>query len=176
MRIMGLDVGTKTIGVALSDPMAFFAHPAGVVRRRSLREDLANLASLICDNAVSQVVVGLPKNMDGSLGESAARARRLAKALEDRIGVPVVLWDERLSTVSAERALIEADVSRRRRKGLVDSVAAAVILQGYLDNRRGAVGDGGVRNKAPGSGSSADGMPGGEAPEGEAEAPPVEGE
>lgn len=138
MRIMGLDVGTKTIGVALSDPTAAFAQPAGVVRRTSMREDLAHLTSLMRENDVGQVVVGLPRNMDGSLGESAARAKRLAEAIEERAGMQVTLWDERLSTVSAERALIEGDVSRRRRKGLVDSVAAAVILQGYLDRRAAA--------------------------------------
>lgn len=168
---MGLDVGTKTIGVALSDPTAAFAQPVGVVRRTSRRDDLARLISLIRDNAVGQVVVGLPKNMDGSLGESAARAKRLAEALEDRAGVPVVLWDERLSTVSAERALIEADVSRRRRKGLVDSVAAAIILQSYLDSRRGAGGSSEPGDGVPDPGASEGDMPGREAPEGEADAP-----
>jgi putative Holliday junction resolvase len=140
---MCLDVGTRTIGIALSDPMAVVAQPAGVVRRRSLGEDVEHLSSIMRANEVGKVVVGLPKNMDGSLGESAARAKRLAQALGACTGVPVVFWDERLSTVSAERALIEADVSRRRRKGLVDSVAAAVILQGYLDNSREAVGEDG---------------------------------
>lgn len=175
MRIMGLDVGTKTIGVALSDPTAAFAQPAGVVRRTSPRDDLARLISLIRDNAVGQVVVGLPKNMDGSLGESAARARRLAEALEGRAGVPVVLWDERLSTVSAERALIEADVSRRRRKGLVDSVAAAIILQSYLDSRRGAGGSSEPGDGVPDPGASEGDTPGREAPEGDADAPPTGG-
>jgi len=133
---MGLDVGTKTIGVSLSDPTGCFAQPAGVITRASFRGDLARLVSLVRGNGVALVVVGLPMNMDGSLGESAARAKRLAEALEDRAGVPVVLWDERLSTVSAERALLEADVSRRRRRQVVDSVAAAIILQSYLDSRK----------------------------------------
>lgn len=153
MRVMGLDVGTKTIGVALSDPTAAVAQPAGVVRRTSMKDDLASLRTLIRDNRVEQVVVGLPKNMDGSLGESAARAGRLAEALERQAEVSVVLWDERLSTVTAQRALIEADVSRRRRKGLVDSVAAAIILQSYLDSRR-ASGAGGAGMSGVGVGGA----------------------
>lgn len=134
MRIMGLDVGSKTVGVALSDPTGTFGQPFCVLRRSSDRRDMARLSSIIAENEVVQVVVGLPRNMDGSLGESAIRASRFAEALQARTSVPVVTWDERLSTVSAERALIEADVSRRRRKGLVDSVAATIILQSYLDS------------------------------------------
>lgn len=191
MRVMGLDVGTKTIGVALSDPTAAFAQPAGVVRRTSMRDDLASLRTLIRDNGVEQVVVGLPKNMDGSLGESAARAGRLAEALERQAEVSVVLWDERLSTVSAQRALIEADVSRRRRKGLVDSVAAAIILQSYLDSRRASgaggagmsgagVGGAGVGGEsgdvARGHGARDGDVAGGDAPEGDPDAPAGAGE
>lgn len=131
---MGLDVGSKTVGVALSDPTGTFGQSFCVLRRTSDRRDMARLSSIIDENEVMQVVVGLPKNMDGSLGESAARACKFAEALQARTSVPVVTWDERLSTVSAERTLIEADVSRRRRKSLVDSVAATIILQSYLDS------------------------------------------
>lgn len=191
MRVMGLDVGTKTIGVALSDPTAAVAQPAGVVRRTSMKDDLASLRTLIRDNRVEQVVVGLPKNMDGSLGESAARAGRLAEALERQAEVSVVLWDERLSTVTAQRALIEADVSRRRRKGLVDSVAAAIILQSYLDSRRASgaggagmsgvgVGGAGVGGEsgdvARGHGARDGNVAGGDAPDRDPDAPAGAGE
>ncbi len=133
MRIMGLDVGAKTVGVAISDPTGVFGQPHSVVRRTSLGNDLARIASLVREYEVARVVVGLPRNMDGSLGESAARAKEFGEALEAYASVPVVTCDERLSTVSAERALVEADVSRRRRRRVIDSVAAAIILQSYLD-------------------------------------------
>ncbi len=138
MRIMGLDLGSKTVGVALSDPAGVIGQPLCVLRRTSTRTDIDRLVSLMRKNDVARVVVGVPRNMDGSPAASAPIVLRFIEALRTRASVPVVTWDERLSTVAAERALIEADVSRRRRRTVVDSVAASVILQGYLDSLRGA--------------------------------------
>lgn len=152
VRIMGLDVGSKTVGVALSDPSGRLGQPLCVIRRVSTRKDMDRLVSLIDENGVARVVVGLPRNMDGSLGASACLALRFAEALGARASVPVVTWDERLTTVAAERALIEADVSRRRRRAVIDSVAASMILQSYLDRLRALESKGGSEgNIAPGN-------------------------
>lgn len=135
MRTMGLDVGTKTIGVAISDELGITGQSLKTLRRSSLRSDLAALRELIQEHAVSRIIVGLPLNMDGSEGPMAAGCREFGRALEAASDVPVEYWDERLSTVAAERVLLEGDVSRRRRREVVDSVAAAIILQGWLDAR-----------------------------------------
>ena len=135
MRAMGLDVGTKTVGVALSDELGFTAQGLTTVRRTNLKADLAALESIAREHAVERVVVGLPLNMDGSEGPRALASRQFGAALEQALGLPVDFWDERLTTVAAERALLEADVSRQKRKQLIDKVAASLILQGWLDAR-----------------------------------------
>lgn len=134
MRIMGLDVGEKTIGVAVSDPLGWTAQGVTTIRRRgSLEEDLKAILRLVQEYRVERVVVGLPRNMNGSLGPQAKKVLDFMQALEERLKLPVVPWDERLTTSAAERVLIAADLSRRRRKGVVDRLAAVLILQSYLD-------------------------------------------
>jgi putative holliday junction resolvase len=135
---MGLDVGTKTVGVAISDALGFTAQGLTVVRRKSLKADLAALGRIITEHEVTQVVVGLPLNMDGSEGPRAQASRAFGERLAEATGLPIEYWDERLTTVAAERALLEADVSRARRKEVIDQVAASLILQGWLDARRPA--------------------------------------
>jgi putative holliday junction resolvase len=137
-RSFGLDVGTRTIGVAISDALGFTAQPVTTIRRSSLRADLTELRRLAEHHDVEHAVVGLPLNMDGSEGPSAADARRLGDAVARTLGIPVEYWDERLTTVAANRAMIEADVSRARRRAVVDQIAASLILQGWLDARRPA--------------------------------------
>jgi putative Holliday junction resolvase len=136
MRTMGLDLGTKTIGVAVSDGLGLTAQGVTTVRRTSLKADLAALATLAKEHEVSRVVLGLPLNMDGSEGPRAEASRKFADTLGTTLGVPVELWDERLSTVAATRTLLEADVSRARRREVIDQVAAQFILQGWLDAHR----------------------------------------
>lgn len=136
MRIMGLDVGDKTIGIALSDPMGWTAQPVTVLRRTSLKQDLEELARLCREQEVEKIVVGLPRNMNGTYGPRAQLVMEFKEKLEQALGLPVETWDERLSTAAAERTLLAADVSRARRKQVVDKLAAVVILQGYLDRQR----------------------------------------
>jgi putative Holliday junction resolvase len=130
---MGLDVGTKTVGVALSDPLGITAQPLLTLRRKGPKQDLQALAKLAQEHTVTLWVVGLPLNMDGTEGTRAAATRELGEALRSETGLPVEYWDERLSTVAAERVLIEADLSRAHRKRVIDQVAAGYILQGWLD-------------------------------------------
>ncbi|MGI6449501.1 MAG: Holliday junction resolvase RuvX [Desulfitobacteriia bacterium] len=132
MRIMGLDLGEKTIGVAMSDPLAFTAQGLRVINR-SPRE-MEELKSLIEEYAVQEIVLGYPRNMNGTLGERAQLTEEFAKKLSKKFCLPVKLWDERLSTVGASRALVEADLSRAKRKKVIDKMAAVFILQGYLDS------------------------------------------
>ena len=132
---MGLDVGTKTVGVALSDELGITAQAHTVVRRQNLRQDLGQLQDIATEYEVNQVVVGLPLNMDGSEGPRAEASRAFGKTVEERLRLPVLYWDERLSTVAAQRVLLEADLSRAKRKKVVDQVAAAYILQGWLDSQ-----------------------------------------
>lgn len=134
MRILCLDVGSKTIGVALSDPMGWIAQGIKTIRRGATDTDCRDLKKMIDENEVGKVVVGLPLNMNGSEGPQAVSIRRFVEEMQKIIGnIPVEFWDERLSTVAAERALIEADVSRAKRKKIIDQMAAVHILQGYLD-------------------------------------------
>jgi putative Holliday junction resolvase len=135
MRAMGLDVGTKTIGVALSDELGLTAQALKTIRRGSMRADLAELVRIAEDYQVEQVIVGLPINMSGSEGPRAQATRVFGTAVERALGRHVLYWDERLSTVEAERLLIEADVRRKKRREVVDQVAASLILQGWLDAR-----------------------------------------
>jgi putative Holliday junction resolvase len=137
MRIFGLDVGTRTVGVAISDALGMTAQPLTTLRRTGLRADLAELRRLAETHEVRLAVVGLPLNMDGTEGPSAAAARAFGEALARALDIPVEYQDERLSTVAAQRALLEADVSRARRREVVDQVAAALILQTWLDTRQG---------------------------------------
>ena len=136
MRILGLDYGSKTMGVAVSDPLGFTAQGVEIIRRKSenkMRQTLARIEELIAQYQVEEIVLGLPKNMNNTLGERAEACKDFADKLERRTGLPVVMWDERLSTVSAEHVLIESGVRRENRKAVIDKIAACVILQSYLD-------------------------------------------
>ena len=136
MRILGLDYGSKTVGVAVSDPLGFTAQGVEIIRRKSenkMRQTLARLEELIAQYQVEEIVLGLPKNMNNTLGDRAEKSLELKETLERRTGLPVVMWDERLTTVSANRVLMETGVRRENRKEHVDEIAAVFILQGYLD-------------------------------------------
>lgn len=135
-RYLGLDLGSRTVGVAVSDPLGLTAQPLEVIRFRSWEEAEHRLEELVRLYGAERLVVGYPRRTDGSEGPEAERVRQRAARLEKRLGVPCELWDERLTTVVAERALLEADVSRRRRRRVIDQTAAAVMLQSYLDFRR----------------------------------------
>lgn len=131
--LMGLDLGTKTIGVALSDVLRGVATPTETVKRKKFSLDAARLLDIIAARQVSGIVLGLPRNMDGSEGPRCQSTRAFARNLAQLTELPIGFWDERLSTVAAERALLEADTSRKRRAELIDNVAASYILQGVLD-------------------------------------------
>ncbi|EBH4181340.1 Holliday junction resolvase RuvX [Listeria monocytogenes] len=135
MRIMGLDVGSKTVGVAISDPLGWTAQGVETIQIDENRKQFGydRVKELVLEYEVEKVVVGLPKNMNNTIGPRAERSKIYAEVLEARIGLPVVLWDERLTTSAAERTLIEADVSRKKRKEVIDKLAAVMILQSYLD-------------------------------------------
>lgn len=133
MRILGLDIGSKTIGVALSDEMGWTAQGLEVIRRKGVENDLRRLAEIIAANMVQKVVAGLPKNMNGTLGPQAKDVQEFMALLAERFNIPVDTWDERLTTVAAERVLIEANMSRAKRKKVIDKMAAVMILQGYLN-------------------------------------------
>ncbi len=133
-RLMGLDVGAKTIGVALSDTGRIIASPYTTIRRRRFARDAEALREIITANDIGGVIVGLPVNMNGSEGPRCQSVRQFAADLGAAIALDVAFWDERLSTVAAERTLIEADMSRKRRAKVIDKVAAAYILQGALDS------------------------------------------
>lgn len=133
MRYIGLDVGDRTIGVAVSDPLGYTAQGITTVRRKSLEKDFENLKEIFKNYEISEIVVGLPKNMNGTIGPQAEKAMEFGRALEEEFGHKVIFWDERLTTMAAHRAMLEADMSRKKRKGLVDKIAATYILQGYLD-------------------------------------------
>ncbi|UFJ38977.1 Holliday junction resolvase RuvX [Brevibacillus humidisoli] len=133
MRILGLDVGERTIGVAVSDEMGWTAQGIETIRRTSQEQDYARLLQLISQYQVEEIVVGLPKNMNGTIGPSGENCQRFARQLAERTKLPVHLWDERLTTMAAEKMLISADVSRKKRKQVIDKMAAVIILQGYLD-------------------------------------------
>ena len=136
MRILGLDYGSKTVGVAVSDPLGFTAQGVEIIRRKSenkMRQTLARIEELIAQYQVEEIVLGLPKNMNNTLGDRAEKSLELKETLERRTGLPVVMWVERLTTVSANRVLMETGVRRENRKEHVDEIAAVFILQGYLD-------------------------------------------
>ncbi len=133
MRYIGLDVGDRTIGVAVSDPLGYTAQGITTVRRKSLEKDFENLREIFTNYEISEIIVGLPKNMNGTIGPQAEKAMEFGRVLEEEFGHKVIFWDERLTTMAAHRVMLEADMSRKKRKGLVDKIAATYILQGYLD-------------------------------------------
>ena len=138
IRIMGLDFGSKTVGVAVSDPLGITAQGIEIVRRTSenkLRKTLARIEELVTEYEVTEIVLGFPKNMNNTIGERAEKSLAFKEMLERRTGLPVVMWDERLTTVAANRTLLEGGVRRENRKDYVDMLAAVFILQGYLDSR-----------------------------------------
>ncbi|APM38697.1 Holliday junction resolvase RuvX [Clostridium kluyveri] len=133
MRILGLDVGNKTIGVALSDPLGITAQGITTIKRKGEDKDIEELKT-ICDKYKVEVIVcGLPKNMNGTLGPQSEKVLKFCNIIEEVINLPIKMWDERLTTVAANRAMLEADLSRAKRKKIVDKMAATYILQGYLD-------------------------------------------
>lgn len=133
MRILGLDIGQKTIGVAISDPLGFTAQGITTIRRKKKEEDINEIINLCKEYAVETIVVGLPKNMNGSIGFAGEKIMEFTELLKDSVECKIELWDERLTTVAAHRAMLEADLSRAKRKKIVDKIAATYILQGYLD-------------------------------------------
>lgn len=140
MRIMGLDYGSKTVGVAVSDELLIIAQGVEILRRESekkIRKTLIRIDELIAEYDVGKIVLGFPKNMNNTLGDRAEKTLEFKETLERRTGLEVILWDERLSTVSAHRTMIEAKVRREDRGNYVDSIAAAIILQGYLGSAGG---------------------------------------
>ncbi len=145
MRIMGLDLGSKTVGVAVSDPLLITAQGLEIIRRKEenkLRQTLARIEELIQEYEVTQIVLGLPKNMNDTMGERAGLSLEFKDKLERRTGLPVTMWDERLTTVTADKAMMEAGIRREHRKEYVDKIAAVLILQGYLDYRTNSGGEG----------------------------------
>lgn len=139
MRIMGLDYGSKTVGVAISDPLLLTAQGIEIIFRKSeqkLRQTLARIEQLIEEYEVDFVVLGYPKNMNNTIGERAEKTMEFAEMLKRRTGLPIELWDERLTTVEANRTLIEGGIRRENRHQYVDKLAAVFILQGYLDSRK----------------------------------------
>lgn len=138
MRIMGLDFGAKTVGVAISDPLLVTAQGIEIIRRKDenkLRQTLARIEELILTYQVEEIVLGFPKNMNDTLGERVELTNEFKEKLERRTGLPVFMWDERLTTVAADKTMMEAGVRRENRKEYVDKIAAVFILQGYLDLR-----------------------------------------
>jgi putative Holliday junction resolvase len=135
-RIMGLDLGTKTIGVAISDAMRYSATPLETIRRTKFTQDAIRLDELIAQHAIAAIILGLPLNMDGSEGPRVQSTRAFARSLGQRISLPIAFWDERLSTSAVTRMMIEADLRRDRRAEIVDKLAASYILQGALDRLR----------------------------------------
>jgi putative holliday junction resolvase len=137
MKILGLDVGSKTIGVAVSDELGWTAQGLTTIKWDELEIESADkqLKEIIDEHHVEKVVIGLPKNMNGTIGERGEASINYAKHIEKVHGLPTVLWDERLTTMAAERVLLEADVSRKKRKKVIDKMAAMMILQGFLDQK-----------------------------------------
>ena len=136
MRILGLDFGSKTVGVAVSDPLLITAQGVEIITRKSsskLRQTLARLEALIAEYGVDTIVLGYPRNMNNTEGERCEKTKEFQEMLQKRTGLPVILWDERLTTVAADRSMMEMGIRRENRKAYVDEIAAIFILQGYLD-------------------------------------------
>ncbi len=139
MRILGLDFGAKTVGVAVSDELLLTAQGREIIRRQSagkLRQTLARIETIIAEYQVERIVLGYPKNMNNTEGERCEKTKEFKEMLERRTGLPVVLWDERLTTVAADRHMMESGIRREERRNYVDEIAAVFILQGYLDSLR----------------------------------------
>ena len=137
MRVLGLDFGSKTVGVAVSDPLMITAQGVEIIRRKDenkLRQTLARIEELVKEYQVERIVLGLPKNMNNTEGDRVEKTMEFKNSLERRTGLEVVMWDERLTTVAADRAMMEAGIRRENRKDYVDMIAASLILQGYLDS------------------------------------------
>lgn len=133
MRIIGLDLGQKNIGVAVSDPLGFTAQGLTTIRRTNKENDIQEIKNICAEYNAELLLIGLPKNMNGTIGPSGELAMEFGKLCEDKISIEVKFWDERLTTVAAHKVMLEADLSRNKRKKIVDKVAATYILQGYLD-------------------------------------------
>ncbi|HYF82797.1 MAG TPA: Holliday junction resolvase RuvX [Clostridia bacterium] len=137
MRIMGLDLGDATIGVAASDELGMMAHGITTIRRKSINYDIDSLKNIICEKNIKRIVIGLPKNMNNTIGPRGEKTIEFVQILKENFpGMEIDMWDERLTTCAAERTLIEADVRRKDRKKVIDKLAAVLILQGYLDNMK----------------------------------------
>lgn len=134
MRILGLDIGDRTIGVAVSDPLGLTAQGITTIRRKSIEKDLEEIKKICDEYSVESIVSGLPKNMNGTLGPQSEKVISFCDLIKKDINLPINMWDERLTTVAAHRAMLEADLSRAKRKKIVDKMAAIYILQGYLDS------------------------------------------
>jgi putative Holliday junction resolvase len=134
MRILGLDIGDRTIGIAVSDPLGFTAQGITTIRRKNITIDMDELLKICKEYSVETIVAGLPKNMNGTVGPQSEKVLAFCEILKEKIDIPIKMWDERLTTVAANKAMLEADLSRAKRKKLVDKVAATYILQGYLDS------------------------------------------
>ena len=134
MRVLGLDIGDKTIGIAISDPLGFTAQGITTIRRKSEAMDMGELKKICAEYSVDTIVSGLPKNMNNTVGPQGEKVIKLCEIIKQNINLPIIMWDERLTTVAANRAMLEADLSRAKRKRIVDKVAATYILQGYLDS------------------------------------------
>ncbi|MFZ7945500.1 MULTISPECIES: Holliday junction resolvase RuvX [Bacillaceae] len=137
MRAMGLDVGSKTVGIALSDELGWTAQGLKTLKINEEKQEFGfeEIGQIISEYQVDTVVIGFPKNMNGTVGPRGEASQQFAAEIENRFAVPTVLWDERLTTMAAERVLLEADVSRKKRKKVIDKMAAVMILQGYLDSK-----------------------------------------
>jgi len=133
LRILGLDVGQKTIGVAVSDPLGFTAQGLTTIRRTNKEKDIQEIRKFCDEYDAKVIVIGLPKNMNGTIGPSGEIIMAFGKIIEEELNVEIKFWDERLTTVAAHKAMLEADLSRNKRKKIVDKVASTYILQGYLD-------------------------------------------
>ena len=134
MRYLGIDFGSKRIGLAISDELGIIAGKYGTLERKGVKTDTGKIAAIVQEENVRKIVVGFPINMDGSIGNSARRVEDFIKALQPHLDIPIETWDERLSTVSAQKVLIKGDVRRKKRKKVVDQLAAVIILQNYLDH------------------------------------------
>ena len=133
MRILGLDIGTKTIGVAISDPLGWTAQGITTIRRKNYTSDMEAIKKICNEYSVETIVAGMPKNMNGTIGPSGEMVIEFCERLKEVVNIDIEFWDERLTTVAAHRAMLEADLSRSKRNKIVDKVAATYILQGYLD-------------------------------------------
>lgn len=135
-RIMGLDIGDKTIGVAVSDIMGLTAQGVTTIKRIGKKKDIEAIKKIIEEKQVNKIVSGLPKNMNGTVGPQGEKVQKFCELIKEETNLPIEFWDERLSTVAAERSLIEGNVRRENRKKVIDMLAAVIILQGYLDLQR----------------------------------------